>query len=148
MVRKIIAVIIGAVLANLIFLLVGMVANAISPTAPELMDPQTSEAVANRVAATSTFTWITVLFGLSLGAFFGGLVGVRIARHKFLWVTTALGILLSLWAFYTFYIVYPDALWVPLAMLVAAFLFSYLGGLIFRQSATIGIDDQITEEEF
>ncbi|MDH3711766.1 MAG: hypothetical protein OER04_17880 [Cyclobacteriaceae bacterium] len=133
--RKYLAVILGTVISNVIFLIIGVLANTISPTPPELMDSRTPEAVAQRVAATPTFTWISVIVGLAVGAFFGGMLGAKTAKSEKLWVTTGVGLLLSVWAFYTFYIVYPDVLWVPLAMLVSGFLFSFLGGLIFGRSA-------------
>ena len=53
---------------------------------------------------------------------------------KIIWVTSAIGLGLSLWAFYTFYVVYPAVLWVPIAMLISVFLLSYLGGLVVTRS--------------
>lgn len=126
--RKAIAVIVGAVVGSATLFMVGFIANTISPTPPELMDPTTPEAVAQRVAATTTGTWITVILGLSLGAFLGGAVAARLVKERAVWVTGGVGLVLSLWAFYTFYVVYPAALWVPAAMLIAVFLFSNLGG--------------------
>ena len=132
--RKILAVISGAAVATIILLLVGMIANAIYPTPPELMDPATPEAVTLRVASAPMFTWLSTLFGLALGAFIGGVIGARVAREKIVWVTTAIGLVLSLWAFYTFYIDFPAVLWVPIGMLISVFLFSYLGGYVIMQS--------------
>lgn len=132
--RKILSVILGAVVGTIVFFIVGVIANAINPTPPEFMDPATPEAVAQRVASVSTSTWLTTIFGFALGAFSGGFIGARVAREKIIWVTSAIGLLLSLWAFYTFYIVFPAVLWVPIVMLFSALLFSYLGGFVVMQS--------------
>lgn len=132
--RKILAVISGAAVATVILLLVGMIANAIYPTPPELMDPATPEAVTLRVASAPLSTWLSTLIGLALGAFIGGVIGARVAKEKIVWVTTAIGLVLSLWAFYTFYVVFPAVLWVPFGMLISAFVFSYLGGYVIMQS--------------
>ena len=132
--RKIIVVIVGGVGGTIIFFMVGLIANAIQPTPPELMDPATPEAVAQRVASATTFTWLSTIFGSALGAFLGGTIGAKVAKEKIVWVTSAIGLVFSLWAFYTFYIVFPPVLWVPIAMLISAFLFSYLGGAVITQS--------------
>lgn len=132
--RKILAVILGVVVGTIIFFMVGVIANAIQPTPPELMDPATPEAVAKRVASATMFTWLSTIFGLSLGAFSGGMIGVKVAPKKIVWVTSAIGLVFSLWAFYTFFIVFPAVLWVPIAMLISALLFSYLGGVVITQS--------------
>ncbi len=132
--RNSVAVILGSVVGTIIFYIVGVIANAIHPTPPELMDPATPEAVAQRVASVSTSTLLTTLFGLALGAFSGGVIGARVAKEKTVWVTSAIGLVLSLWAFYTFYIVFPAVLWVPFGMLISALLFSYLGGFVVKQS--------------
>ena len=126
--RNLLAIFVGAVIGSATLLLVGMVANAISPTPPEPMDPHTPDAVAQRVDAASLSTWITVIFGLALGAFFGGGVAAGMAKEKTARVAGGVGALLSLWAVYTFFVVYPAVLWVPVAMLVVVFSFSYLGG--------------------
>ena len=126
--RKILAVVLGAVGGTIIFFIVGLIANAIQPTPAELMDPATPEAVAQRVASAPTFTWLSTIFGLALGAFSGGAIGAIVAKEKIVRVTSAIGLVFSLWAFYTFYIVYPAVLWVPIAMLISALLFSCLGG--------------------
>ena len=132
--RKILAVILGAVVGTITLLVVGVIANAIHPTPPELMDPATPAAVAQRVASTPTSTWLVVMFGLALGAFLGGITGATVAKEKIVWVTGAIGLVLSLWAFYTFYVVFPAVLWVPIGMLISALLFSYLGGFVAKQS--------------
>ena len=132
--RKCLAVILGAVVGTIIFFIAGVISNAINPTSPELMDPATPEAVVQRVASVSTSTWLTILFGLALGAFSGGVIGAKVAREKIVWVTSATGLVLSLWAFYTFYIVFPAVLWVPIGMLISSLLFSYLGGVVVMKS--------------
>ncbi len=132
--RNIIAVVTGAVVGSATLFLVGVIANAINPTPPELMDPATPEAVARRVASAPTSTWLSTIFGLALGAFLAGVVGARVARERVVWVTSAIGLVLSLWAFYTFYVVFPAVLWVPVAMLISALLFTYLGGRLVVRS--------------
>jgi len=67
--------------------------------------------------------------GLALGAFVGGGVAVGVARAKATWVAGAVGLILSPWAVYTFYVVYPAVLWVPVGMLMSVFLFAQLGGV-------------------
>ena len=132
--RKFVAVILGAIVGTIALFMVGVIANAIHPTPPELMDPATPEAVSQRVAFTSTSTWLSTIFALALGAFFGGVVGARVAKERIVWVTSAIGVALSLWAFYTFYVVFPAVIWVPVCMLISALLFSYLGGFAVRQA--------------
>jgi hypothetical protein len=132
--RKILAVTLGAAVGTITLLMVGLIANAIYPTPPELMDPATPEAVALRVAYAPMSTWLSTIFGLALGAFLGGVIGARVALEKIVWVTCTIGFVLSLWAFYTFYVVFPAVLWVPIGMLISAFLFSYLGGFVVKQS--------------
>jgi hypothetical protein len=56
--RKILAIILGAVVGTITLFIAGVIANAIQPTPPELMDPTTPEAVARRVASTTTFAWL------------------------------------------------------------------------------------------
>ncbi len=134
--RRILAIFLGALAASLVLLLVGMIANAINPTPPELMDPKTPEDVARRVASTTTFTWLSTIFGLSLGAFAGGAIGALIAKDRILSITNLIGLVLSLWAFYTFYIVFPAVLWVPAIMLICVFPFSYFGGKVVQKNRT------------
>ncbi len=132
--RKTLAVLAGAIVGSVTLLIVGVIANAIQPTPPELMDPATPEAVARRVAAAPLSTWLSTIFGLALGAFLGGVIGARVAKENIVWVTSAIGLTLSLWALYTFYIVFPAVLWVPIGMLISALLFSYLGGYVAMRS--------------
>jgi hypothetical protein len=132
--QKFFAVILGAIFGTITFFMVGIIANAIHPTPPALMDPATPEAVAQRVAFTSTSTWLSTRFGLALGAFIGVVVGAKVAKERIVWVTSAIGLMLSLWAFYTFYVVFPVVIWVPISMLISALLFSYVGEFAVRQS--------------
>ena len=122
--RKIFAVISGAAVATIILFMVGVIDNALRPLPRELKDRATPEAVAQRVASTPTSKWLVVMFGLALGAFLGGITGATVAREKIVRVANAIGLLLSLWAFYTLYVVFPAALWVPIGMLISVFLFS------------------------
>ena len=126
--------ILGAVVGTIALLTVGVTANAIHPTPSELMDPKNPEAVAQRVASTTISTWLSTVFGLALGAFLGGVTGAKVAKGRTVWVTSAIGSVLSLWALYTFYVVYPAVLWVPTAMFISVLLFSYLGGLAVMQA--------------
>ncbi|MFQ5706845.1 MAG: hypothetical protein ACE5HO_05305 [bacterium] len=137
--RKLLAVILGASVATIIFFMIGVIDDALRPIPRELMDPATPEAVAQRVASTPTSKWLVVMFGLALGAFLGGITGATAAREKIVWVASAIGLVLSPWAFYTFYVVFPAVLWVPIGMLISVFLFSYLGGFVVMQSHRHGI---------
>ena len=128
--RKILAVILGTIVANGVFFLVGIVADRIHPTAPELLDPQTPEATALRVATAEANGLLLVLLGSAVGGFFGGIIGAAVAKERIVSVTSATGGLLSLWAFYSFYVFYPARLWFPIGMLISFLLFSYLGGLV------------------
>ena len=132
--RKILAVILGVIVGNVVFFLVGIVADRIYPTPPELLDPQTPEATALRVASAEATGLLLVLLGSALGGFFGGIIGAAVARERIVSVTSAIGGLLSLWALYSFYIFFPARLWFPAGMLISFLLFSYLGGLVLMQS--------------
>ena len=132
--RKILAVILGVAVATVIFFMIGVIDDALRPVPRELMDPATPEAVALRVASTPTSKWLVVMFGLALGAFLGGITGATVAREETVWVTSAIGLGLSPWAFYAFYVVFPAVVWVPTVMLISVFLFSYLGGFVVVQS--------------
>lgn len=128
--RLVLAVLLGATVASFTFFAIGVVANAVHPTPPELMDPATPEAVVRRVAATPLSVWMVVVLGSALGAFAGGAVGARLAPERRIAVTSAIGALHALWAAYTFYVVYPEVLWVPAAMLLGAVGFAHLGGVV------------------
>lgn len=136
--RVLLGILVGAGVGSLTLVMVGIVANAISPTPTALMDSSTPEAVARRVAAAPLGTWLTVIFGLVLGGFVGGGIGARVAKDRRVEVTTGIGTVLSLWALYTLYIVFPAVLWVPAIMLIVAFAFSYLGGLLARRTRAKG----------
>ena len=128
--RLLTAVLIGAIIATITLLIVGLINNAINPTPPELMDPATPEAVTKRVEATSIGTWIATIFGTALGGFLGGVVGGIIAMEKTILASSVVGLVHSIWAYYTFYVVYPAVLWVPFSMLISAVLCSWLGGVM------------------
>lgn len=134
--RKLVAITIGILVGNLIFFCIAMVANWINPTPPELMDPSTAEAVAERVAQTTTYAWFTTIFGLAIGSFIGGVLGAKIENKHSLGTSIIIGLVFSLWAFYTFYIVYPKVLWVPFIMLFTALYCSYRGGKILWKPTT------------
>ena len=102
--RKSLAVILGVVVGNVIFFLVSIVSDRIYPTPPELLNPQTPEATALRVTTAEVNGLLLVLLGSALGAFFGGIIGAAIAKGKIVAVTSAIGGLLSPWAFYSFYV--------------------------------------------
>ena len=132
--RRIFAVILGVIVGNVVFFLVGIVADRIYPTPPELMDPQTPEATALRVATAQANGLLLVLLGSALGGFLGGIIGANVAKEKVVSVTSTIGGLLSPWAFYSFYVFYPARLWFPIGMLIAFLVSSYLGGLVIMQS--------------
>ena len=132
--RKILGVILGVLTANGVFFLVSLAANRIYPTPAELMDPQTPEATALRVAAAETNGLVLVMLGAALGGLVGGFIGAKVARSSDFAVTSAIGGLLSLWAVYSFYVFYPARLWFPGGMLVAFLLSTYLGGVVARRS--------------
>ena len=132
--RKFLAVILGVVVGNVIFFLVSIVSDRIYPTPPELLNPQTPESTALRVTTAEVNGLLLVLLGSALGAFFGGIIGAAIAKGKIVAVTSAIGGLLSPWAFYSFYVFYPARLWFPIGMLIAFLVSSYLGGLVVMQS--------------
>ncbi|MDE2817020.1 MAG: hypothetical protein OXK81_10010 [Chloroflexota bacterium] len=132
--RKVLAVILGVLVANVVFFLGSLVANALYPTPPELMDPQTPEATALRVAAAETNSLTLLILGGALGGFLGGIVGAKIARDRTFAVTSAIGALLAPWAIYSFYVFFPARLWFPIGMLVAFLLSTYLGGIVARRT--------------
>ncbi len=132
--RKILAVVLGVIVGNGVFFLVGIVADRIYPTPSELLDPQTAEATALRVASAEATGLLLVLLGSALGAFFAGIAGAAAAKERIVTVTGAIGGLLSLWALYSLYVFYPARLWFPAGMLVSFLLFSYLGGLVVTRS--------------
>ncbi len=134
--RKMLAVVLGIIVGNGVFFLVGIVADRIYPTPPELLDPQTPEATALRVATAEATGLLLVLLGSALGGFFAGIIGAAVAKERIVSVTSAIGGLLALWALYSLYVFYPARLWFPIGMLISFLLFSYLGGLVIMQSKT------------
>ena len=89
--RKLLAVVLGVIVGNVVFFLVSIVANRIYPTPPELMDPQTPEATALRVAAAEANGLLLVLLGSALGGLFGGIIGAKVAKERIVSVTSAIG---------------------------------------------------------
>jgi hypothetical protein len=94
-IRNLFSVVSGVVVGSMIFFIVGVIANIMYPTPPELMDPATPEAVAQRVAYAPTGTWLMTIIGFALGAFFGVVIGAGVAKEKIVWVTSTIGLLLS-----------------------------------------------------
>ncbi len=131
---KILAVLLGVAAGNAVFFLVSIAADRFYPTPPELLNPQTPEVTALRVATAEAAGLVLVLLGSALGGFFAGVTGAVVAREKTATVTFAIGGLLSLWALYSFYIFFPARLWFPIGMLVSFLVFSYLGGLVIAHS--------------
>lgn len=80
--RKMLAVVLGIIVGNGVFFLVGIVADGIYPTPPELLDPQTPEATALRVATAEATGLLLVLLGSALGGFFGGIIGAAVAKER------------------------------------------------------------------
>ena len=132
--RNILAVILGVLVANVVFFLGSVAADRFYPTPTELMDPQTPEATALRVAAAETNGLVLVILAGALGGLVGGFIGAKFAKGKTLAVTSAIGGLLSLWAVYSFYVFFPARLWFPVGMLIAFLVSTYLGGLAARKS--------------
>ena len=111
--RKILAVVLGVLIANVVFFLGSVAADRFYPTPPELMDPQTPEATALRVAAAETNGLVLVILAGALGGLVGGFIGAKMAKGSTFAVTSAIGGLLSLWALYSFYVFYPATAVVP-----------------------------------
>ena len=132
--RNILAVVLGVIVANIVFFLGSVAADRFYPTPPELMDPQTPEATALRVAVAETNGLVLVILAAALGGLVGGFIGAKVAKGSALAVTSAIGGLLSLWAVYSFYVFFPARLWFPIGMLVAFLLTTYVGGLVARKS--------------
>lgn len=132
--RNILAVICGVLVANVVFFLGSIAADRFYPTPPELMDPQTPEATALRVASAEANGLVLVILAGALGGLVGGYVGARIARDKIFAVTTAIAGLLAPWAVYSFYVFFPARLWFPIGMLIAFLVSTYLGGRAARKS--------------
>ena len=89
--RKMLAVVLGIIVGNGVFFLVGIVADRIYPTPTELLDPQTPEATALRVATAEATGLLLVLLGSALGGFFAGIIGAAVAKERIVSVTSAIG---------------------------------------------------------
>ena len=137
--RSAIGVVVGVIVANVIFFLGGMVAERAYPTPPELLDPQTAEATAERVDMAETGGLLLVLVGGALGGFVGGATGAKVAEGRGTGVVIVIGVLLALWGVYAFYVFYPQRLWFPIGLLIGFPVFCYLGGLVARSTSGQGI---------
>lgn len=94
------------------------------------MDPSTPEEVVKRVQHTPTSKWTHTIIGLFLGSIAALWLSIKWDGKEAMLIVA--GIML-LWPVYTFYIVYPDVLWVPLAMAIAILV---PGVLIYRAGAS------------
>ena len=129
--RRILAIILGVVVGNAIFLLVGASSSEqIYPPDPELVDPQTPEATAQRVDDADTNGLLLILLGGALGGLAAGVTGAGIERERPLLVATGVAGLLAVWGCYSFYVFYPARLWFPIGLLILMPLFCYLGTLL------------------
>ena len=77
---------------------------------------------------------LTVILCFAAGVYAGGRVAANSAGKRTVGVTSGVGVLLSLWVFIAFAVVDPSARWVPMAMLAAVFVFSYLSGRMLGDS--------------
>ena len=129
--QGLLAIVVGVIVGNTAFLAVGAVSNAVYPTPPELMDPQTPEETAERVDAAQTGGLALVVLGAAVGGLAAGASAGYAARSQALRVAVALAVMLSLaWGVYSFYVFYPERLWFPAGLVAAFLLFTPLGGLI------------------
>lgn len=133
--RRAIGVVVGVILANVIFFLGGMVAERVYPTPPELLNPQTAEATAQRVEMAEGGGLLLVIFGSALGGFLGGMTGTKVAGGRETVVAVVIGALLALWGVYAFYVFYPQRLWFPIGLLIGFPVFCYFGCLATRSTA-------------
>ena len=131
--RNVIATVFGALVANVVFFLGSFAANQFYPTPSELMDPETPEATALRVATAETNGLLLVILAGALGGLVGGYVGAKMAKSNTVMVTSAIGVLLAPWAIYSFYVFFPARLWFPGGMLVAFLISTYVGGIAARR---------------
>ena len=127
--RSIAAVVTGLIVSNAVFFLVGTIANRLYPTPPELMDPQTPEATALRVATTATNSLILVVLGSALGGFTGGVTSGAIVKERAIVVVGIVAGVLCLWGLYSWYVFYPARLWFPVGLLISFPLFTSLGAI-------------------
>lgn len=89
--RLLLAVVAGVVIANVVFLLVGFVGDALYPTPPELLDPQTPEETAARVEGAKAGGLALVVVGSALGGLAGGVVAGMVARGRAIAVAVVVG---------------------------------------------------------
>ena len=127
--RNVSAPVVGTILGAAIFFIGGLVSTRIYPPPPELLNPQTPEANALRVASADTNGLLIVLVGCVVGGFLGGAIAASVAKTRKALISCIVGILLSSWAVYAFYVFYPQKLWFPIGMLVGFAVSSFLGGL-------------------
>ena len=131
MLRGLLAMVVGAVVGNFVFLAGGVVSNAMYPTPPELMDPQTPEETAARVDAAQAGGLVLVVLGSAIGGLAAGASAGYAARRQAVLVAVALAVLLSLsWGVYSFYVFYPERLWFPAGLFAGFLLFTPVGGLL------------------
>ena len=128
--RRILALVLGVVVGNAVFLLVSIVAGQLYPPDPELVDPQTPEATAQRVDEADTNGLLLILLGGALGGLAAGAAGAAIERERRYLVATGIAVLLAVWGCYSFYVFYPARLWFPIGLLILMPLFCYLGTLV------------------
>ena len=127
--RNVSAPIVGTAVGAAIFFLGGLVSTRFYPPPPELLNPQTPEANALRVASADTNGLLIVLMGCVVGGFVGGVVAASVATTRKALFSFIVGILLSSWAVYAFYVFYPQRLWFPIGILAGFLVSSILGGL-------------------
>ena len=132
--RRILAVVLGLVVGNAVFFLVSLVAGQLYPPDPELVDPQTPEATAQRVDDADTNGLLLILLGGALGGLAAGVAGARIERERPLLVAAGVAGLLAVWGCYSFYVFFPERLWFPIGLLILVPLFCYLGTLVTVRS--------------
>ena len=124
--RMLFSVLISACVASMVLFVAGWISNYLDPTPIELMDSSSAENVEERVLQTSFAKWLSVILGISIGALIGTRTFYRICGKQYQQIGFyILLFVLSLWSFYTFYIVYPNELWVPLCMLLGTLLFAF-----------------------
>ena len=129
--RVVLAIVLGVVVGNAVFLAAGVVSNAVYPTPPELVDPQTPEETAARVDAAATGGLALVVLGAAIGGLAAGASAGYAARRQAVLVAIVLAVLLSLsWGVYSFYVFYPARLWFPAGLFAGFLLFTPVGGLI------------------
>ena len=129
--QGVLAIVVGVIVGNTVFLAGGAVSNAVYPTPPELMDPQTPEETAERVDAARTGGLALVVLGAAVGGLAAGASAGYVARSQALRVAIVLAVLLAFsWGVYSFYVFYPERLWFPAGLFAGFLLFTPLGGLI------------------